>query len=129
MCIRDRYFVAAELSLPLAIPPGYATAVWPPSGIALGAMLVLGLRVWPAILAGAFVANAVMFLANQVVSPPIVLAVSGCIAVGNTLEALAAGALFSRWIGKANPLERTEPFLKFIAAVSAACGTSSGSSW
>src|SRR2546429_2985213 len=33
------YFAAAKLSLLLAIPPGYATAVWPPSGIALAATL------------------------------------------------------------------------------------------
>src|SRR6266496_4698565 len=29
------YFSAAKLALLAAIPPGYATAVWPPSGIAL----------------------------------------------------------------------------------------------
>ena len=33
------YFAAAKLSLFFAIPPGYATAVWPPSGIAVAAML------------------------------------------------------------------------------------------
>jgi integral membrane sensor domain MASE1 len=32
------YFAAAKASLLLAIPPGYATAVWPPSGIALAAI-------------------------------------------------------------------------------------------
>ncbi|MGH8726281.1 MAG: hypothetical protein ACREU1_15625, partial [Burkholderiales bacterium] len=38
------YFAAAKASLVLAIPPGYATAVWPPSGIALAAILLLGTR-------------------------------------------------------------------------------------
>ncbi|HET6492314.1 MAG TPA: hypothetical protein VFG44_05000, partial [Burkholderiales bacterium] len=33
------YFITARLALLFAIPPGYATAVWPPSGIALAAML------------------------------------------------------------------------------------------
>src|SRR5258708_7108221 len=47
------YFVAAKLSLLLAIPPGYATAVWPPSGIALAALLLLGVRFWPGIWLGA----------------------------------------------------------------------------
>jgi hypothetical protein len=31
------YLGAAKVSLLFAIPPGYATAVWPPSGIALAA--------------------------------------------------------------------------------------------
>ena len=43
------YFVAAKLSLALAIPPGYATAVWPPSGVAVAAVLMLGNRVWPGV--------------------------------------------------------------------------------
>src|SRR5712691_10167711 len=38
------YLAAARLSLVLAIPPGYATAVWPPSGIAFAALLIWGTR-------------------------------------------------------------------------------------
>ena len=41
----------------MAIPPGYATAVWPPSGIAVAAMLLGGLRLWPAVWAASFLAN------------------------------------------------------------------------
>ena len=44
------YYVSGRLALTLAIPPGYATAVWPAAGIALVAILVLGYRVWPGIL-------------------------------------------------------------------------------
>ena len=51
------YFVAAKLSLLLAIPPGYATAVWPPSGIALAATLLLGNRLWPGVWLGAALVN------------------------------------------------------------------------
>ena len=51
------YFAAAKASLMLAIPPGYATAVWPPSGIALAALLLFGNRVWPGIWLGAALAN------------------------------------------------------------------------
>ncbi|MBI1943925.1 MAG: MASE1 domain-containing protein, partial [Betaproteobacteria bacterium] len=47
------YFVAAKLSLTLAIPPGYATAVWPPSGLALAALLLGGPKFWPGVLIGA----------------------------------------------------------------------------
>ncbi|MGE5850886.1 MAG: MASE1 domain-containing protein, partial [Candidatus Methylomirabilota bacterium] len=43
------YFGTAKLALALAIPPGNATPVWPPSGIALTAVLLFGHRVWPGI--------------------------------------------------------------------------------
>jgi hypothetical protein len=43
------YFAVAKLSLTVAIQPGYATAVWSPSGIALVAALLCGRRIWPAI--------------------------------------------------------------------------------
>lgn len=51
------YFVAGEIGLGLAVPPGYATAIWPPSGIALASVLLLGYRVWPGILLGSFLVN------------------------------------------------------------------------
>jgi integral membrane sensor domain MASE1 len=46
------YFGAGRLGLLLAIPPGFATAVWPPSGIAQAAVLLLGPRAWPGIWLG-----------------------------------------------------------------------------
>ena len=51
------YFVAGKLGLLLAFVHASATAVWPPTGIALTAFLLLGSRVWPAILLGAFLVN------------------------------------------------------------------------
>gem|GEM_PF-5770551 len=114
------YYVAAVFGLLLAVDKTNASAVWPPSGIALGAVLLLGPRAWPGIFAGAFVANVVVFLAYHATTTPILVAVSACIAAGNALEALAAGALLERWIGRANPLEGTADLLKFVAAVSGA---------
>lgn len=40
------YLIAGRLALLLAIPSGYASAIWPPTGIALVAMLLLGKRCW-----------------------------------------------------------------------------------
>lgn len=79
------YFAAAKLSLLLAIPPGYVTPVWPPSGIALAATLLLGNRIWPGVWLGAA-------LVNLTVETSIVTAV--LIGTGNTLEALAGVPLF-----------------------------------
>src|SRR5437867_1401197 len=51
------YFVAGRLGSLLAIPPGYATAIWPAAGLALAAALLLGIRIWPGILLGSFAVN------------------------------------------------------------------------
>ena len=48
------YFVAGKFGLSLAFVNASASAVWPPTGIAFAAFLLLGSRAWPAILVGAF---------------------------------------------------------------------------
>src|SRR3989344_2223192 len=51
------YVVSGKLGLGLAFVNASATAVWPPTGIALAALLLLGYRYWPVILLGAFLVN------------------------------------------------------------------------
>ena len=82
------YFVTAKLGLSMAFVHPSATAVWPPTGIALAAFLVLGYRVWPGIFLGAFLAN--LTTAGSV-------ATTIGIATGNTLEGLAGGYLVNRF--------------------------------
>jgi diguanylate cyclase (GGDEF)-like protein len=111
------YFVAASLALWLAIPPGYASVLWPSSGIALAATLLLGNRIWPGIWIGAA-------LANLVVNSSLFAAV--LIASGNTLEALVGASLVRRFLGTPYEFERGEHVFKFVAyaAVSAAIAAS-----
>jgi diguanylate cyclase (GGDEF)-like protein len=105
------YFVAAKASLLLAIPPGYATAVWPPAGIALAAVLLLGRRVWPGIWVGAALANLTVSF-----SPFAACAIGS----GNTLEALAAAALVRRCIADAPPFfDRVRDVVLFVACAAA----------
>ena len=58
------YFVLARAGLLLATIHPSATPIWPATGLAIGCMLVFGLRVWPAILLGAFAANATNEIAD-----------------------------------------------------------------
>ena len=51
------YFVAGKIGLQFAFLHLSASAVWPPTGIALAAVLLLGYRVAPAIFVGAFLVN------------------------------------------------------------------------
>jgi integral membrane sensor domain MASE1 len=113
------YFVAAKLSLGLAIPPGYATAVWPPSGVAVAAVLMLGNRVWPGVWLGAAAVN---FTINSSAFAAV------AIGTGNTLEALAAAILIRRFVGVPYRFQRGEDVIIFMAAaiVAAAIAASVG---
>src|SRR4029077_4238072 len=99
------YFVAARMSLALAIPPGYATPVWPPSGIALAAALLSGSRIWPGIWIGAA-------LVNLTVEASFITA--ALVATGNSLEAIVGGTLIRRYVGIHRYFERSEDVIKFI---------------
>ena len=105
------YFVLAKLSLSLAIPPGYATAVWPPAGLALAAVLLEGNRAWPGIWLGAAAVNFTVQAS---------MGAAGLIATGNTLEALAGAALVRHYIGVSRTFDRGEDVFKFVAVGAAA---------
>ncbi|MBV9946349.1 MAG: MASE1 domain-containing protein, partial [Myxococcales bacterium] len=80
------YAVVAKACLALDAVSGFATLVWPPTGISLVAVLMLGPRVLPGVFAGAFVANLWS-------GAPVAVALG--IGAGNALEAVA-GALALR---------------------------------
>src|SRR5262245_11300848 len=73
------YVMVARLGLMLDAVAGFATLVWPPTGISLAALVLFGPRLWPGVAIGAFVANVL-------VGAPVPVALG--ISAGNTLEAL-----------------------------------------
>jgi integral membrane sensor domain MASE1 len=113
------YFVAGKLGLMLAFVNASATAVWPPTGIAIAAMLLFGTELWPAILVGAFAVN--LTTSGDLPS-------SVGIAVGNTLEAVIATGLVGRWAGGRTVFERPQdvPRFAFLAAVATAVSATIG---
>ena len=102
------YLIAGKIGLHLASLHASASPVWPPAGIALAAMLLLGYRAWPAIFIGAFVVN--LTTAGTV-------ATSLAIATGNTLEAVAGAWLVNRFAGGRNVFDRPQGVFKFALAV------------
>jgi integral membrane sensor domain MASE1 len=99
------YFVTGKFGLTLAIVHPNATAIWPPAGIALAAFLLIGNRVWPAILLGAFLVN---------ITTAGSLATSVGIAVGNTLEGYVGAYLVTRFANGLDAFDHPRDFLKFI---------------
>src|SRR5881628_3438394 len=101
------YFVAGKLGLMLASLHASASPVWPPAGIALAALLLLGYRAWPAIFVGAFLVN-VTTAGN--------IATSLGIAAGNTLEAVCGAWLVNRFARGTRVLDRPPDVFKFALA-------------
>jgi len=100
------YLIAGKLGLQVAFVHPNATAVWPPTGIALAALLVWGYRVWPGIFLGACVVN---------VATVGSVATSMGIAVGNTLEGLVGAYLINRFANGSHAFDRPTDVFKFAA--------------
>lgn len=117
------YLAAGKMGLSLAVAHKNVSLVWPPTGIALSSLLILGRRFWPGVFLGAFLVNVL-----TAVSLPTAFG----IAVGNTLEAFLGATLLLRIVGFQNSLGRVKDVLGFIilggliaTTVSATIGVSS----
>jgi PAS domain S-box-containing protein len=113
--IAAAYYVTGRLGLLLAIPPGYATPVWLPSGIALGAILIGGYRGWPGVLLGSWLLNMVVPVeaaGGMALLKAMVLPTS--IGVGATLQAVVGAYLVRRVVGFPNPLSRERDIGAFL---------------
>ena len=98
------YFLTGKGGLMLANQNGSVSLVWPATGLAIAAMLLLGRRVWPAIALGAFLVN---LMTTGVISSSL------GIAAGNTLEALAAAWVTQRCAHGWRAFDRAQDVLRF----------------
>ena len=103
--VTTAYFVAGKFGLSLAIVNASVSPVWPPTGIAFAAFLLLGSRVWPAIFVGAFLVN--VTTAGSV-------ATSIGIAIGNTFEGRLGAELVRRFANGRNVFDRARDVFKFV---------------
>jgi signal transduction histidine kinase len=104
------YYLTGTLGLSLARVTSSSTQVWPPTGIAIAAFLLLGSRVWPAIFVPAFLVN--MSITGDIPS-------SLSIALGNTLEGLVASWLVCRFANGIHAFDSPLDVVKFagLAAI------------
>jgi signal transduction histidine kinase/ActR/RegA family two-component response regulator len=91
-----------------------ASAIWIPTGIAIASLLIFGYRVWPAVFAGAFLAN--LATAGSLIT-------STGVAVGNTLEGIVAAYLVARFAGGTAAFARASNIFRFALVAALASTT------
>jgi len=110
------YIVLGRLGLLLAIPPGYATAIFPAAGVALASVLILGPACLPAIFFGSFFLNLLVGYevgSNLSSMTPYLLAIA--IGFGSTLQADLARRLIARILPLPMKLLSARELLLFFA--------------
>ncbi|MFD2207719.1 CHASE domain-containing protein [Kiloniella antarctica] len=110
------YGVTGWVGLSWAIETGYATAIWPPSGIALAAILIFGYRVWPGVFIGSFCANILSVNSLEFLADVSFLSflVAVGIASGAALQAVGGGYLVHRFGNYPNPLTSPGKIIRFF---------------
>lgn len=129
VCSGLAYAALGFLGLLLAVPPGYASPVFPAAGLAVALILNYGSRILPGIWLGSLTINLYVATQNGTLTLTAV-AVAAVLACGATLQAWAAGALLTRWTGKTWRLLESEKdialFLLFAAPVACLVSASWG---
>src|SRR5688572_12895165 len=108
------YVCAGKFGLSLASLNASVSPVWPPTGIALAAMLIWGVRLWPAIFIGAFIVN-IMTPSPAGTTMAATIAKTFGVAIGNTLEGVLGAWLTHRFADGLKAFQRVRNLFKFVA--------------
>jgi diguanylate cyclase (GGDEF)-like protein/PAS domain S-box-containing protein len=110
------YYIAGRLALLLAIPPGYATPIWPAAGVALAGLLAFGKRAWPGIwLASLFINLPTTLDASSTVTILRSVLLASALGAGASLQALAGTWLVRRLVGYPIPFAKEIQIGKLLA--------------
>ncbi len=108
------YAITGYFGLLLAVPPGYATVIWPPAGIALASLLIFGSRTLPGIFLGSFLINLYMTIQNgQMLFTTSTFIIAALIGVGAILQAYGGSRLIIAVLGPHNSLFYPRDILLF----------------
>jgi len=118
------YIVTGRLGLLLAAPPGYATAVFVPAGVAVTATFVAGAAALPGTFLGSFLLNLWIGyrIADRLNSTQIASAL--VIAVASMTQAAIGGTTLRRTIGYPAPFDNPSEILVYLLLAPIFCLTS-----
>ena len=118
------YTLSGKLGLMLAVPPGYASPIFPAAGIAVTATLIRGRATLPWIFLGSLLLN---LWAGYLIDPELgttCVAAAVIIAAASTLQAAIGGAILRRAIGYPAPLDNGRDISRFLLLSPVSCLTS-----
>jgi PAS domain S-box-containing protein len=118
------YVVTGRLGLLLAVPPGYATAIFPPAGVAMAAALIGGRMTLPWIFAGSCALNLWVGCTIEQHVAPRALAMAVVIAAASAAQAAGGGWALRKLIDYPAALDNVRDLGKFLLAAPALCLTS-----
>ncbi len=126
------YLLVGRLALLLAIPPGFATAIFPPLGVSLAAVLLWGNPLLLGVFLGSVFLNTSISMASGGHFSFSMVMVAAEIAVGSSLAAWIGASLIRKFVGFPNELmDEWSIFLFFVlggpvaSSVSATVGVAS----
>ncbi len=114
------YAATGRLGLLLAVPPGYATAIFPPAGIAAAAMLIAGRASLPWTFLGSLILNVWIASAAGTAATTAWLA-AALIAAASTAQAGLTGWALKRTIGYPCPLDNAPHVWRFLLLTPLCC--------
>src|SRR5215468_3798881 len=124
LALTAAYAVSGKLALLLAVPPGYASPIFPPAGIAIAAMLIGGPATLPWTFLGSFLLN--LWTAYSVGQGAALtwLAAAAVIAAASMLQAAIGGVVLRRAVGYPAPLDNGRHLWRFLSLSPICCLTS-----
>lgn len=102
------YYLTGKMGLFLALPPGYASPLWPPTGIGIVALLLFGVNLWPGLYLGAFFVN------FEHAPPSVEILAAGGIAIGNTLSIVLAAICIKKFLSYPKPFYIEKDIFLFL---------------
>jgi signal transduction histidine kinase len=108
------YYLSAEFAFQLAFDDRASLPFWPPGGIALALIILLGPQVWPGIAIGSLIFTVRNFWFGVMDGSQLIIAVSVVVTAARTLEPLLGSALLNRMVPGRYPFSRTLDSFYFV---------------
>jgi diguanylate cyclase (GGDEF)-like protein/PAS domain S-box-containing protein len=118
------YVVTGKLGLMLALPPGYASAIFPPAGMALAAIYLAGRTALPWLFLGSLLLNMWVAYSTDLLTSGVSLLAALIIAFASALQAAIGGWALSRAIGANSHFDQVSTVLRLLLIVPLVCLTS-----
>lgn len=113
------YIITGKLGLMLAVPPGYASAIFPPAGIAIAVTYIAGRRMLPAIFLGSLILN--LWIGYNAQLSLLGLAAALLIAAASVIQAWAGGWWLQRKIAYPTTLDAPRQVITFLLYAPVIC--------